>query len=79
MKQLKTNEEFETKARMTPICLGCGDDKDNGVGACVVCWACWRHPTHPFKYFAGSLQEWLDTHPQPSLIAKAGNRVASLN
>lgn len=71
--QISKNDEareFEHEARLSPVCRGCGGTKDSGEGACIVCWSCWRDPTYPFKYFQGTLQEWLDGHPRPSGVIK---------
>jgi len=58
---LKEREDiaFQKEARLSPVCLGCGGEKDCGEGACIVCWNCWRHPVMPFKYFAGTLKDWI--------------------
>jgi hypothetical protein len=49
----------EADARKSPICLGCFGEKQYG---CVVCWKCWRQAPNGetgYKYFAGTLTEWL--------------------
>jgi len=38
------------------VCKGCGKDKGLGL---VVCWECFRGGLTPFKYFNGSVLEWL--------------------
>ena len=53
---------LEKKARETEtVCRGCGGQKDAGVGACIVCWECWRREDLPFKYWNGTLDTWLET------------------
>ncbi len=49
----------EDQARTEQTCRGCGDDKGLGL---VVCWGCFKYRTDftPFKYYGGTLQDWLD-------------------
>jgi len=46
----------EDDARALDFCPGCKKDKDNSL---VVCWGCFKGGANPFKYFNGSLAEWL--------------------
>jgi len=50
----------EEKARLLNYCVGCGDEKPAGEGKQVVCWECWRREDLPYKYYQGTLQEWID-------------------
>lgn len=49
----------EKKARLAPLCPACSGNKNSGEHAQIVCWDCWRHPVHPYKYHNGTLSEWL--------------------
>ena len=48
--------DLETKARTETTCRGCGKPKETGP---IVCWNCWHDEDHGFKYFDGTLEEWL--------------------
>ena len=50
---------LERDARLMDTCMGCGSEKSSGEGACIVCWNCWRHEKLPFKYYGGTLEQWL--------------------
>ena len=57
---LKQNEELIRKtARNEEVCWGCGKPKDKGT---PLCWDCfkYRKDVTPFKYFDGSLSQWLE-------------------
>lgn len=47
----------------TNICPGCDKESDSGG---QVCWNCFKYRTDitPFKYFDGSLEEWLARIPK---------------
>jgi hypothetical protein len=50
--------ELERAMRNETKCRGCGSSKSVG---CVVCWDCFKYRKQlPFKYYEGTLQEWLD-------------------
>ena len=53
-----SENEIDAFARTMEVCPACGAPKDIGT---VVCWDCFGHrqDTTPFKYFDGSLNEWL--------------------
>ena len=51
-----TISEQEEVERTKEICIGCSGTKEIG---CVVCWSCFKDGKLPFKYFNGSLQEWI--------------------
>lgn len=53
------NTVNEQTIRDAENCLGCGKDKPKG---CMVCWDCfkYRKDITPFKYFDGSLADWLN-------------------
>jgi hypothetical protein len=54
---LRIEESEEQAARQSPVCPGCGKQKDIGG---VVCWPCFKYrPDHPYKWFQGSFQQWL--------------------
>ena len=40
------------------VCRGCGGVKELGL---IVCWPCFKYRDDivPFKYFGGTLSEWL--------------------
>lgn len=46
-------------ARRETNCRGCGNEKSLGM---IVCWTCfkYRDDVIPYKYFDGTLQDWLD-------------------
>lgn len=46
----------EDYARTETTCRGCGKPKDKGL---VVCWHCFKYRDNPYKYFAGTFEEWL--------------------
>lgn len=50
------------QARLSSVCCGCGEPKESGENALIVCWDCFKYRTDiiPFKYFGAPLQEWLD-------------------
>ncbi len=50
-------DQREMKARQATICEGCDKPKDKGL---VVCWGCFKYRDNAFKYFDGSLDEWLE-------------------
>jgi hypothetical protein len=50
-------DAFDTSERSNPVCLGCDQHKEEP--GLVVCWKCFKRPDNPFKYFQGSLSEWL--------------------
>jgi hypothetical protein len=52
----------EEAVRTETVCRGCGGAKELGL---VVCWPCFedRDDCVPFKYFDGSLADWLRTLP----------------
>lgn len=63
----------EKEQRMSPTCAGCGKEKDHGENACIVCWACFKHPVHPYKTWSGTFNEWkLTMHPENSLLSIVG-------
>ncbi len=49
----------EYEARQLRYCIGCTKPKDSGL---VVCWDCYRSRKDivPFKYFDGTLVQWLN-------------------
>lgn len=47
----------EEKIRNAKKCLGCGKEKQVN---CLVCWDCFKYRKNAFKYFRGSLFEWLE-------------------
>ena len=51
-------ENLEEHVRTETICRGCGEAKEAGL---IVCWICfkYREDIVPFKYFGGTLAEWL--------------------
>ena len=51
-------DELETQARAETVCRGCGGEKEAGL---IVCWPCfkYREDVVPFKYFDGTLSQWL--------------------
>jgi len=53
-------DELETIARTETVCRGCNEPKATGL---IVCWPCfkYREDIVPFKYFDGTLSEWLQT------------------
>ena len=50
----------EDEERQKDICCGCGKFKDIGL---IVCWTCfkYRKDENNFKYFDGSLEQWLES------------------
>ena len=48
----------EEEIREAKKCIGCDKEKQKG---CIVCWNCFKYIDNPFKYFKGSLSEWLET------------------
>ena len=54
--QIELNNEVENSYRKNPVCVGCGNKK--GLDT-LVCWDCFKHPVHPFKFYDGSITEWL--------------------
>ena len=65
-KATRTMTDIKEKAiRNETICRGCDNPKSKGL---VVCWNCfkYRKDVTPFKYFDGSLEEWLrEVHKLP--------------
>lgn len=60
MKKTTNQEDRDIQeARMSPVCPRCKGEKDNGDGCCIVCWNCWRDEKNPYKYFSGTLREYL--------------------
>lgn len=52
---------LEKTARSEDFCRGCNGPKEaRAEGGPIVCWTCWRRPDNPFKYFQGTLEEWLE-------------------
>ena len=53
-------DELEARARTETVCRGCNGEKGTGL---IVCWPCfkYREDIVPFKYFDGTLSEWLQT------------------
>jgi hypothetical protein len=51
------NTDIEDIERNKTLCIGCDDSKDIGL---VVCWSCFKHSQHPYKFFDGTLLEWLE-------------------
>lgn len=51
-----TIDKKEEKIRNSKKCVGCGKEKQTG---CMVCWDCFKYRDNPFKYFTGSLTNWL--------------------
>ena len=49
-------DELEERAR----CRSCNGEKETGL---IVCWPCfkYREDIVPFKYFDGTLSQWLQT------------------
>ena len=49
---------LEDQERHKTVCCGCGKAKSIGI---IVCWGCfkYRQDITPFKYFDGSLSEWV--------------------
>ena len=57
---LRQNEDpIEKTARNEEVCQGCENPKDKGT---PLCWDCfkYRKDVTPFKYFNGSLSQWLE-------------------
>ena len=50
------SESLDKQARASKHCLACGNAKDTSI---VVCWTCWKYGENPFKYFKGSLKEFI--------------------
>ena len=53
--------------RAATVCAGCGSQKQQGL---VLCWQCYkyRQDITAYKYFHGSMEEWLD-------YARSGNSI----
>ena len=61
MKTLITSADspLEKLARNEIVCRGCGKEKDIGG---IVCWGCFKYNERLpvlFKYFDGTLEQWL--------------------
>jgi hypothetical protein len=69
-------DDLEEVARTETVCRGCGDEKELGL---VVCWPCfkYREDVVTFKYFDGTLTEWLRTLPKSTPDAPASTEAAS--
>ena len=59
-------EKVQEHVRTETICRGCGEAKGTGL---LVCWTCfkYREDIVPFKYFRGTLTEWLEAIGAPIL------------
>jgi hypothetical protein len=53
-----TDDELEVVVRAEPVCRGCGDEKVNGL----MCWGCWKHREHCFKYEGMELGAWFEKY-----------------
>ena len=53
-------DELEQRARTETVCRSCNGEKETGL---IVCWPCfkYREDIVPFKYFDGTLSQWLQT------------------
>ena len=61
----------DAHVRTLTTCPGCGGPKQLG---CIVCWPCFKHRTDgviSFKYYAGSLVDWLNQYEIGLLVAIA--------
>lgn len=60
----------ESHARTLTTCPGCGKPKETG---CIVCWHCFkrREDICPFKYYEGSLADWLNEYKIGLLVPVA--------
>lgn len=56
-KIIETERGRVSTERNEKVCCGCGQSKDIGL---VVCWTCFKQGDNPFKYFDGTLEEWLE-------------------
>jgi hypothetical protein len=56
-------DPLEQQARTETFCRGCGKEKDIEA---IVCWTCFKYRDDivTFKYFDGTLTEWLRTLPK---------------
>lgn len=51
---------LETKAQLMATCPKCGEEKNSGENAQIVCWGdCWRNKTTGLKYTQKTTEEWL--------------------
>ena len=50
-------EAQDVQLRAESVCRGCG--KDKGQPSMLMCWGCFKYVDNPFKYYDGSLLEWL--------------------
>ena len=59
-RRINEHDELEERARTETVCRGCNGEKGAGL---IVCWPCfkYREDIVPFKYFGGTLSEWLQT------------------
>ena len=48
---------FQKLQRSQHICIKCHGSKDIGL---IVCWKCWKDDKKPFKYFTGTLLEYIE-------------------
>lgn len=46
----------EDQARIMTVCPRCKKEKSQGL---VVCWNCFKYIPNAFKFFQGSLAQWL--------------------
>ena len=51
-------DDLEERTRAETVCRGCRGEKETGL---IVCWSCftYRDDIVPFKYFDGTLSQWL--------------------
>jgi len=55
---LEKNINDDNYLRKAEMCIGCGQEKQIG---CVVCWGCFKSGDNPFKWFNGTISEWVKT------------------
>jgi ribosomal protein L37AE/L43A len=55
--------ELEKKARLSPVCPVCGEEKASGEHSQIVCWGkCWRDEKTGLKYTQLDTEEWLKVY-----------------